>query len=215
MAELKGFIVHLDTKPQWDMLSDQQAAALIRALLSYAESGEQLETEDGMLKIAFSFMSQQIDRDAEKYKAKCDRNAENAKKRWENENANASDRMQADANDANNNNNRNNNQKRKRKEKQEGARTPSDPEQSEDKAAPTEEEVARYCKQRKNGIDAARFVAYYDAVGWMQGSTPITDWRALVRKWETMPHSRDKPAQAGGSSIDTADLDALMRRGAS
>jgi hypothetical protein len=53
------------------MLSDQQAAALIRALLSYAINGEQLETEDGMLKIAFSFMSQQIDRDAEKYKAKC------------------------------------------------------------------------------------------------------------------------------------------------
>ena len=49
----------------------------------------------------------------------------------------------------------------------------------------------------------------------MQGSTPITDWKALIRKWETMPHSRDKPAQAGGSSIDTADLDALMRRGAS
>lgn len=212
MAELKGFIVHLDTKPQWDMLSDQQAAALIRALLSYASNGEQLETEDGMLKIAFSFMSQQIDRDAEKYKAKCDRNAENAKKRWEKENADASDHMQADANDANKNNNVNNNPKGKRKEKQEAARTPSDPEQPVDKAAPTEEEVAQYCKQRKNGIDAARFIAYYEAVGWMQGSTPISDWRALIRKWETASHSRDKPGQAGGSSIDTADLDILMRR---
>ena len=215
MAELKGFIVHLDTKPQWDMLSDQQAAALIRALLSYAINGEQLETEDGMLKIAFSFMSQQIDRDAEKYKAKCDRNAENAKKRWENKDADASGGMQADASNANKNNNGNNNPKGKRKEKQGAARTPSDTEQPDDKAAPTEEEVAQYCKRRNNGIDAARFIAYYEAVGWMQGSTPITDWKALIRKWETAPHSRDKPAQAGGSSIDTADLDALMRRGAS
>ena len=50
--------------------------------------------------------------------------------------------------------------------------------------APTLEEVKEYCAERKNGVDAARFVNYYTANGWKVGKNPMKDWKAAVRTWE-------------------------------
>ena len=50
--------------------------------------------------------------------------------------------------------------------------------------APTVEEVKAYCDERNNGIDAQRFVDYYQARGWMTGKNRIKDWKACVRTWE-------------------------------
>lgn len=49
---------------------------------------------------------------------------------------------------------------------------------------PTAEEVAAYCRERGNDIDARRFVDYYAVSGWKRGGKPIEDWRALIRLWE-------------------------------
>lgn len=49
---------------------------------------------------------------------------------------------------------------------------------------PTIEEVEQYCKERKNGIDAQRFIDYYTANGWKVGKNPMKDWKAAVRTWE-------------------------------
>lgn len=51
---------------------------------------------------------------------------------------------------------------------------------------PTVEEVAAYCEDRGNGIDAAAFVAHYTANGWTQGKNhaPVKDWKACVITWE-------------------------------
>lgn len=49
---------------------------------------------------------------------------------------------------------------------------------------PTAEEVAAYCRERGNDIDARRFVDYYAVSGWKRGGEPIEDWRALIRLWE-------------------------------
>lgn len=50
---------------------------------------------------------------------------------------------------------------------------------------PTILEVAEYCVERNNGLDAEAFVDYYTANGWMQGQgKPIKDWKACVRTWE-------------------------------
>lgn len=53
---------------------------------------------------------------------------------------------------------------------------------------PTVEEVAAYCAERKNGVDAERFVDFYESKGWKVGNTPMKDWKAAVRNWE----NRDK-----------------------
>ena len=47
------------------------------ALFGYAKRGE-IPQFDGMLKMAFSFIKAQMDRDSEKYKAICERNKNNA-----------------------------------------------------------------------------------------------------------------------------------------
>lgn len=49
---------------------------------------------------------------------------------------------------------------------------------------PTVEQVENYCKERKNGIDAQKFVDYYDSIGWLVGKKPMKDWKACVRTWE-------------------------------
>lgn len=49
---------------------------------------------------------------------------------------------------------------------------------------PSVDEVAAYCRERGNAVDAQRFVDFYAASGWMRGKTPIRDWKACVRTWE-------------------------------
>lgn len=49
---------------------------------------------------------------------------------------------------------------------------------------PAVEDVASYCQERGNAVDAQRFVDFYTASGWMRGKTPIRDWKACVRTWE-------------------------------
>ena len=49
---------------------------------------------------------------------------------------------------------------------------------------PTVEEVAAYCKERNNGIDAEAFVAHYESNGWLVGKNPMKNWRMAVVTWE-------------------------------
>lgn len=49
---------------------------------------------------------------------------------------------------------------------------------------PTVAEVAAYCQERNNGIDAQRFVDFYQTKGWMVGKNKMKDWKAAVRTWE-------------------------------
>lgn len=57
-------------------LSDAECGRLFRALLAYS-SGEQLDNLQGREELLFDVFAQQIDRDAEKYKAKCETNRTN------------------------------------------------------------------------------------------------------------------------------------------
>ena len=49
---------------------------------------------------------------------------------------------------------------------------------------PTVEEVRSYCLERKNNVDAERFVDFYESKGWMVGKDKMKDWKASVRTWE-------------------------------
>ena len=51
-------------------------------------------------------------------------------------------------------------------------------------SAPTVDEVAAYCKERGNSVDAQTFVDFYASKGWLVGKTPMKDWKAAVRTWE-------------------------------
>lgn len=61
-------------------------------------------------------------------------------------------------------------------------------------APPTVLEVADYCAERKNNVDAEAFVNFYTANGWVQGKgKPIKDWKAAVRTWERNDKKPNNP----------------------
>ena len=44
-------------------------------------------------------------------------------------------------------------------------------------------QVEAYCRELGLQVDAAGFVDYYQAKGWMLGTNPMQDWQAAVRSW--------------------------------
>lgn len=81
---------------------------------------------------------------------------------------------------------------------------------------PTVEEVEEYCRERKNNVDAQRFVDYYTANGWVQGKgKPIKDWKAAVRTWERNSGVKnDERNNTGNSTESETEYTAEQRQAA-
>ena len=78
---------------------------------------------------------------------------------------------------------------------------------------PSLEEVQAYCDERKNNVDAQRFIDYYSANGWMVGKNKMKDWKAAVRTWENNGYSTKSTANSKSSSFDTEDFfETALRR---
>ena len=71
---------------------------------------------------------------------------------------------------------------------------------------PTLEEVKAYCAERKNNVDAARFIDYYTANGWLIGKNKMKDWKAAVRTWERNNFST-KTYGENGIAVDRSNND--------
>ena len=66
---------------------------------------------------------------------------------------------------------------------------------------PTAEEVKAYCDERKNNIDADKFIDFYESKGWLIGKNPMKDWKACVRTWEKGGSSPPKSFPSKPSSV--------------
>lgn len=168
-------------------LSDSELGRLFRALLEYSASGKVPEL-NGRESVAFDFMSANIDRDAESYKDTCNRNRENISKRYERIRPNTSvyETYQ---------------EKEEEKEKEELLKKDISNEISKKSTRqkkfvpPTVEEVAAYCLERKNKVDAAYFVDHYTSNGWKVGKQNMKDWKAAVRTWEKNGYNQTSKKQ--------------------
>jgi hypothetical protein len=61
---------------------------------------------------------------------------------------------------------------------------------------PTVEDVAAYCRERGNGVDAEQFVAFYASNGWKVGKNGMKSWQGAVITWEkNQGKFNGKPAQ--------------------
>ena len=69
---------------------------------------------------------------------------------------------------------------------------------------PSVDEVASYCRERSNGIDAEVFVSFYKSKGWMVGSNKMKDWKAAVRTWE-----RNRTQKGGNVNAGRAEQRAI------
>lgn len=84
-----SFILYTSDYQLIEGLTDEQLGQLTRALFIYARDGEIINLEP-VVRMAFVFIKDKIDRNQQKYKKKCERLRANAQKRWG---------MQKDAND--------------------------------------------------------------------------------------------------------------------
>lgn len=232
MADKASFLMYLDTAKHWDLLSDAQAGALIKALFRYCESGEKLKTDDGMLAMAFSFIAAQIDRDSEKYERTCKKRSESGKnggrpkkqedieedeksKRFSAEDAeskksNCFSEENKKAKKADNDNDNENDTETDNESDIKSAGKPRTHSHRKQKfIPPTVEEVRAYCAERKNGIDPQRFVNYYNSVGWKQNGQRITDWKSKVQTWESQPHHPPEQRKGSSSAISSIDMDTV------
>jgi predicted phage replisome organizer len=75
---------------------------------------------------------------------------------------------------------------------------------------PTLEEVKAYCSERKNNVDAQRFVDYYTSNGWLVGKNKMKDWRAAVRTWERNNTSSSKASGITVKQNASDDLDDIF-----
>lgn len=62
---------------------------------------------------------------------------------------------------------------------------------------PSVEEIALYCQERGNRINADHFFDWYESKGWYIGNKKMVDWKAAVRTWE----AKDK--HGGKSQVKT------------
>ena len=69
------------------------------------------------------------------------------------------------------------------------------------------EEVAAYCRDRGNSVDAEQFCSFYASNGWKIGKNPMKDWRAAVRTWEKRDAAEKAPKAAKKpQSFDTDEF---------
>jgi hypothetical protein len=62
---------------------------------------------------------------------------------------------------------------------------------------PTTTEVASYCTERGNNVDAVAFCDYYESVNWHVGKKRMSDWRAAVRTWEKRNAENQRTGKTG------------------
>lgn len=194
LESFNAYHSYLDTM---EALNDAECGRLFRALLEYSATGAAPELR-GNERFVFPGMRSQIDRDIEKYKAKCARNRENGEKGGGHSPPNAPERPRTPPKDKD---------KEKDKDKDKDKDISFPPDGVKDNAhahRPTVEEVASYCRERGNRVDAERFVDFYASKGWKVGNQPMKDWKACVRTWE---RREDKPKQT--SRFATPDYDAM------
>ncbi len=80
----KGFVLYFDQIEQVGMLNDEEAGQLFKALFSCnSDKNPPPCFKNPLIQMCFSVIHAQMKRDAEKYEQKCERMAENARKKWE------------------------------------------------------------------------------------------------------------------------------------
>lgn len=178
MAEKKrtSYIYYTDWAEQLLRLPETLRLRIDDAVKRYVLYGEE-PTDKEVLYSMFGLMRTQIDRDSAKYRDKCSKNSNNVRKRWQGKSTNVYDgirTIQTYTNDTDNDNN-NDNIDNKENITKESARISF--------VIPSVEEVAEYVSENGLDINAASFVDYYTANGWLVGKNKMKDWRAALRNW--------------------------------
>ena len=67
---------------------------------------------------------------------------------------------------------------------------------------PAVEEVAAYCAERRNNVDAQAWWDFYQSKGWMVGKNKMKDWKAAVRTWEKRDTDTGRKWKRGSTILE-------------
>ena len=181
-----GFIIHEKTLQQIRRLDPEDCCYLLACMTEYYYNGtidiDNVETVSVAVAVILDDAIERMAADAEAYEKSVEQRKKAAEKRWENasgmrNDATACDRMRDDAKvcegDAKNAVSVSVSDSVSVKDKKNRRFTP-----------PSVEEVRAYCAERKNGIDAEAFIAFYESKGWKVGNAPMKNWKSAVVTWE-------------------------------
>ena len=158
-------------------LNDAERGRLFTALLEYSSTGVTPDLR-GNERFIFPTMKEQIDRDMQKYEAKCNKNRENVLRRY----TDVNDGIRTDTKSTKAKEKEKAKAKAKAKEKE--STPPISPSRGTRFIPPTPDEVRAYCLERGGRVSAEKWYDYYTANGWKVGKNPMKDWKAAVRNWE-------------------------------
>ena len=148
-------------------LNDQEKGRLIDAMVLYARGGDWQDRIKGNERYAFPVFQLQVDRAKRLSSVRAD--ARNNKTEQKEQNASKSLTIT-------NTNTRTNTRTNSSKVVTSASRfTP-----------PTVEEVQAYANEKGwNNFDAQRFVDFYASKGWLVGKSPMKDFKAAMRNWQS------------------------------
>ena len=188
-----GFIFYASYAAKFKKLTDDQFGKLIRLACQYQADGIVPDIADIAVSLAFDVIKVDLDKNNEKYEQICE------KRRMAGAlgglaKASNSKQMLASATDAKQNKQELASVANKIKSNVIKINKNNDS-SSRRFTPPTLEEVQAYCKERKNNVDAEKFIDFYASKGWMVGSNKMKDWKACVRTWEKRDNDHKQQEQ--------------------
>lgn len=220
-----GAFLFQEYEKHFAMLERSEQGDLVMAMFYYMRTGEVPEGLPPVVRMAFGFIRDDMDRDTEKYRKKCEKNANNGKKggRPKNpekpigfeEKPTETERFSEEPKKANYNHNYNHNYNYNHNSEciaAEPQEAPT-PAQGEGYKPPSLEEVAAYCREIQSAVNANKFHAHYSANGWKVNGIPLHDWRAKLRCWDVEERGKGKttlPENRPGYAVEPDPLDGLF-----
>lgn len=182
----KSFVLYVDNIQQIELLTNDEAGRLLKRIYRYVDTGRDEDSGIRLLDVLFAGIKAQLDRDAAKYKAKCETNSRIAREREENrrnKNTNVHERARTSTNVTDNDSD-NDNDNDSDNDNESDISISADTDTTH---APTLQEVYDYIKPYGYDIDDARdFYCYYDAVGWVTGTgRPVKRWKSCAVRFLT------------------------------
>jgi hypothetical protein len=180
----KSFMLFQDYREAFEALSDESAGILIKAIFAH-EDGELYEIA-GDLKSIFILITNQLDRNREKYIKTCEKNKKNGAKggRPPKTQNNPTVISKTDINPS---------------KPDTDTDTDTDTENEKDKEKitplfrkPSIAEIKGYCSEHKYNIDAESFFNFYESNGWMVGKNKMKNWKAGIRTWDQREKEKSK-----------------------
>lgn len=233
MNEKVNFIFYGEWIDYFKEMNDKEIAQTMRAIFDTV-GGKSVENLKGISAVTYKVVKNQIERDVQKYREKCEKNKKNIEKRWQKDTDVIPTEYERNTNvfkkdtDVIPNSSfgtvkKSNKEKDKDKENvNEGESNRKGDCKGENKSAParfqnpTIDEVKKVAKEL--GFTekmAERFFYHYDANGWVQGKDkPIFSWVSALNSWAAKEHDFEKPPDGKKPyterQYDPAALDALF-----